>query len=586
MATQDETIESTEPKAYTRKRARRAAEEAGRTVVGRENTGVFDELQYSYNEPTYSVDGKLYDTGTGKRIDSIDQASSFRTSKPRSAYDIEQDLLKSAQGEISSLRSLESNLLREQAEINQKNERSTSSISVLTGLAGSTDANQAAQKTAKAGQEANDRIRNEVETRVQGILSGIRTTALAEARAEREDARLDEAARIEARKARQEEAVTNLQNLSASGVTFEGLRQGDPESFSYLVSQFGGEEALRGAWVLNTPQDQVLDKRIEGGKYVIAKQNPVTGAVTVETVDLGLPPQYTKTVDAGNRIIAIPDDWSGDPSELVTLNKGLSPAQQQEGTDTGGAVGATGNVARDAQSIMDGILNLTDVSVAKNYRSAVAAELRRRAEEAKLSGDIYGVMKASAAYDKEVSDTFLQSMEKTISVLEQLGVLQENINGTNTGPLVGAFRGANPWDTNAQTIKAQLNAIVPNLARGVYGEVGVLTDNDIKTYSKTIPNLTATEDVRNAILYITMDMIRKNVETKIRNQAAGQRDMSGYADIYKQVQDTATSILMTIPGASVVSTATNLRDRVEAAGYSYEAMKADGLSDEEIEQAL
>ena len=87
----------------------------------------------------------------------------------------------------------------------------------------------------------------------------------------------------------------------------------------------------------------------------------------------------------------------------------------------------------------------------------------------------------------------------------------------------------------------------------MYGEVGVLTDNDIRTYSKTIPNLTSTEDVRNAVMYITIDMIRRNIETKITNQAAGQRDMSGYADIYKQVQDTATNILSNISGADITA---------------------------------
>jgi len=257
--------------------------------------------------------------------------------------------------------------------------------------------------------------------------------------------------------------------------------------------------------------------------------------------------KWTTFADASGQVYMRPE--SIDPTrsldeQLIRVG-GPKPVEPLGG---GGAV--TGNVARDAESIMSGELNLSDVSTAKNYRSLVAAELKVRSDEAKEKGDVYGLMRSSAAYDKEVSDTFLQSMEKTISVLDQMGVLQENIAGLKTGPIVGTLRSKNPWDTQAQTIKAQLNAIVPNLARGVYGEVGVLTDNDIKTYSKTIPNLSATEDVRNAILYITVDMIRRNIETKIKNQAAGQRDMSGYADIYKQVVDTSRQILSTLPGAS------------------------------------
>jgi hypothetical protein len=219
--------------------------------------------------------------------------------------------------------------------------------------------------------------------------------------------------------------------------------------------------------------------------------------------------------------------------------------------------GPSGIVQRDADSVMNGTLNLQDISVKDNYRASVAAQLATKQKEALASGDMAGVMRSSAAFDKEVSDTFLQSMEKTLAVVSQIGVLQENIAGTDTGPIVGAFRGANPWDTNAQTIKAQLNAIVPNLARGVYGEVGVLTDNDIKQYTKTIPTLTSTDDVRNAILYITLNQIRKNVEIKIKNQASGQRDMSGYADIYANLNQQVDDVLSTLPqGASQESKAT------------------------------
>jgi len=152
---------------------------------------------------------------------------------------------------------------------------------------------------------------------------------------------------------------------------------------------------------------------------------------------------------------------------------------------------------------------------------------------------------------KALTDTTIQKLDKGLTVLNQLGVLQANVKGVKTGPIVGAFKSANPWDTQGQTIKSSLNAIVPNLARGIYGEVGVLTDNDIKTYSKTIPNLKSTEDVRNAVLYITLDMIGKSIQNTLAvNEAAG-RDVSGFTDLYTEMQNSKNSILATIPGASV-----------------------------------
>lgn len=152
---------------------------------------------------------------------------------------------------------------------------------------------------------------------------------------------------------------------------------------------------------------------------------------------------------------------------------------------------------------------------------------------------------------KPLTDTTIQKLDKGLTVLSQLGVLQANVKDVKTGPIVGQFKGANPWDTNAQTIKASLNAIVPNLARGIYGEVGVLTDNDIKTYSKTLPNLTSTEAVRNAVLYITLDMIGKSISNTLNVNAAAGRDVSGFVDIYTEMQNTKNSILSTIPNAQV-----------------------------------
>lgn len=152
---------------------------------------------------------------------------------------------------------------------------------------------------------------------------------------------------------------------------------------------------------------------------------------------------------------------------------------------------------------------------------------------------------------KALTDTTIQKLDKGQTVLAQLGVLQANVNGVKTGPIAGASKSANPWDTQGQTIKAQLNAIVPNLARGIYGEVGVLTDNDIKTYSQTIPNLKSTEEIRNAVLYITLDMIGKSIENTLKVNAAAGRDVSGFTDIYTEMQNTKNSILSSIPSAQV-----------------------------------
>lgn len=74
------------------------------------------------------------------------------------------------------------------------------------------------------------------------------------------------------------------------------------------------------------------------------------------------------------------------------------------------------------------------------------------------------------------------------------------------------------------------------MARGVYGEVGVLTDADIQNYAKTIPNLTSTEDVNNAILAMTLDTIAGGYKKQLRTLAASGRDVSGFVSLHDEIK--------------------------------------------------
>lgn len=202
-----------------------------------------------------------------------------------------------------------------------------------------------------------------------------------------------------------------------------------------------------------------------------------------------------------------------------------------------------------AQTIFNGTGRISDVSTKGNLRAQVSQELNKLRDEALSNGDIYGVIRASAG-GKDVDATFIQSFEKGVNVLYQIGDLQNTIDKEATGPIEGIIRSNNPYDTKAQQIKAQLQAIVPNLARGIYGEVGVLTDNDIANYSRTLPNLKSTEDVRNAILAITLKSVQRSLENKIRTAAGFGRDVSGIYDLYNQIEKKVKEIEASLNGQS------------------------------------
>jgi hypothetical protein len=111
-----------------------------------------------------------------------------------------------------------------------------------------------------------------------------------------------------------------------------------------------------------------------------------------------------------------------------------------------------------------------------------------------------------------------------------------------TGPLWGIIRSNNPYDVKAAEMKAQLIAIVPQLARGVYGEVGVLTDSDVERYVQTLPNLTSPQDLNKALTALTLRNVRSAYVQQLMSLAAGGRDVSGFVGLYNNMTNTINTI--------------------------------------------
>lgn len=128
------------------------------------------------------------------------------------------------------------------------------------------------------------------------------------------------------------------------------------------------------------------------------------------------------------------------------------------------------------------------------------------------------------------------------TIVSQADTITSLINSVDTGPIVGIIKSNNPYDTKAQQMKAAITAIVPKLARGVYGEVGVLTDADIENYSRTIANLRSTTDVNKAVMAMTLDIATRSLASQLNSMAAGQRDVSRFESIYTGLNAKATSL--------------------------------------------
>lgn len=150
------------------------------------------------------------------------------------------------------------------------------------------------------------------------------------------------------------------------------------------------------------------------------------------------------------------------------------------------------------------------------------------------------IIEASAG-GRVLTQSEVEPMTNANRVLNQLGDLSTMIE-TQTGPIMGIIRSKNPYDVKAQEIGAAITAIVPQLARGIYGEVGVLTDEDVARYVRTLPNVQSTADVNKAIMGLTLRNIRSAFVSNLEAMAAAGRDVSGFKSIYQRMNTQISTI--------------------------------------------
>ena len=155
-------------------------------------------------------------------------------------------------------------------------------------------------------------------------------------------------------------------------------------------------------------------------------------------------------------------------------------------------------------------------------------------DKAMKSDDTDTIIKASEVFKTRPTSTEIQSIEKFKFTLDRLGELKDVLEGEATGPILGIIRSANPFDEKARLIKAQITKIIPGLARGVFGEVGVLTDPDVRMYSQTIGNLTTPEEVNNALTAMAIDMVASGFENKLKTAAMSRANVSSF---YPQLEE-------------------------------------------------
>ena len=144
---------------------------------------------------------------------------------------------------------------------------------------------------------------------------------------------------------------------------------------------------------------------------------------------------------------------------------------------------------------------------------------------------------ADGSGGRGIATTDTKALGDFDSVTYTLNVINDKLAKiAQRGPIVGRIRGANPYDVPAQEIENLVTSVVPGLARGVFGEVGVLTDTDVARYMKLVPNIKTNPALVLREFRNLSDKVMVSKLAKLNALKDSGYDVSGYADQMKEAE--------------------------------------------------
>lgn len=151
----------------------------------------------------------------------------------------------------------------------------------------------------------------------------------------------------------------------------------------------------------------------------------------------------------------------------------------------------------------------------------------------------------SAVNKESLSAGEREKVSKSFAVVGQLGNLATALQKDQTsffGGKVKEIKAALGADASAGAIQAQITALVPQVARGTFGEVGVLTDADISNYKKVIGNLSSPNAQNAAVTAMTLTALRNGVKAQLDTAAASKLDVSRFVPMYQDLTNQINKI--------------------------------------------
>ena len=132
--------------------------------------------------------------------------------------------------------------------------------------------------------------------------------------------------------------------------------------------------------------------------------------------------------------------------------------------------------------------------------------------------------------DTQITDLTQAQLAK--SNVERISTLIAKLG--SRGPVIGRIRQANPYDSDIVELDSMITQTVPGLARGIFKEVGVLTDQDISRYRATIANPTLTAEQADRATKQLLQTINTSIKLQLNTLDKAGKNVADFKDIQAQ----------------------------------------------------
>ncbi len=304
-----------------------------------------------------------------------------------------------------------------------------------------------------------------------------------------------------------------------------------------------GQFARNATWLTSTPGGNSLSERIKQ----FSETSPMPGWMVLFN---GW--NYDKTYWHIAVVTGINADWTINVKES-NLNWDKKVTERTISLNDPNISWFYNNTPLTGGNGTDSSFNATDIRV---FNSLTPSEKSKKQNDPKFMNfvekqneifsnpdiDINELLKYSAGW-WNLWETSIQQLSKFNQALSQVSELNKKLNNQTTWPIIWRLRSYNPYDSNAQALKAEINSLIPNIARWVYGEVWVLTDADIEQYRKTLPNLQSTEDTNKLVLAMTLKTMMNWYKWQLQTLASSGKDVSLFQWKYKDYENVVNGLL-------------------------------------------